>query len=141
VRDFVKISSYGCMPQDNTKDTPYCRPLQNLKRLNPAIKPQIYIKYKDTLLGEEGRKKRLKINNKEVYTASLYLKLSEKTNKQKKRKGIKNYSLDNNNTFEFKRTINRAQRKEKQRGRDASKAKTNDFKQEKRKARKSTKIN
>jgi len=35
--------------------------------------------------------------------------------------------------------INRAQRKKKQRGRDASKAKTNDFK--KRKARKSTKIN
>jgi len=77
------------MPQDNTKDTPYCRPLQNLKRLNPAIKPQIYIKYKDTLLGEEGRKKRLKINNKEVYTASLYLKLSEKTNKQKKGRGSK----------------------------------------------------
>jgi hypothetical protein len=37
--------------------------------------------------------------------------------------------------------INRAQRKKKQRGRDASKAKTNDFKKEKRKARKSTKIN
>jgi hypothetical protein len=52
------------MPQDNTKDTPYCRPLQNLKRLNPAIKPQIYIKYKDTLLGEEGRKKGSKLTIK-----------------------------------------------------------------------------
>jgi hypothetical protein len=74
----------GRTPPENTKDTPYCRPLQSLKRLNPAIKPQISIKYKDTLLGGEERKKSLKINNKEIYTESLYLKLSEKTNKQKK---------------------------------------------------------
>lgn len=138
MRDFVKFSSLGRTPPENTKDTPYCRPLQSLKRLNPAIKPQIYIKYKDTLLGGEERKKSLKINNKEIYTESLYYQRKQ-TNK--KRKGIKNKSLGNSNTFELKRMINRAQRKKKQRGRDASKAKTNDFKQEKRKARKSTKIN
>ena len=89
MRDFVKFSSLGRTPPENTKDTPYCRPLQSLKRLNPAIKPQIYIKYKDTLLGGEERKKSLKINNKEIYTESLYLKLSEKTNKQKKEGGQK----------------------------------------------------